>query len=138
PGAVASTAAGGLWSATTTWAGGVVPTSSDNVTIVDGSTVDIDTAAVAFSVTVGTGGAAAVLEYEPTTPRTLTTGGGVTIASNGTLQSAATGTVTTHVLSVGGNLTNNGVLDFSTNGNTAGAGITFTTAANATFSGTGG
>ena len=38
---------------------------------------------------------------------------------------------------VGGNLTNNGTLDFSTNGGFAGAGITFTGAANNTFGGTG-
>src|SRR5205085_3227910 len=72
-----------------------------------------------------------------TTARTLTVGSNVTIATNGIFQSATTGTVTTHVLSVGANLTNNGVLDFSTNANTAGAAITFTGAANNTFGGTG-
>ena len=40
-------------------------------------------------------------------------------------------------LGVGGNLTNNGVLDLSTNGGLAGAGITFTGAASNTFGGTG-
>ena len=45
--------------------------------------------------------------------------------------------MTTHVLSLGGNLTNNGTLDFSTNGNTAGANITFTGASNNTFGGSG-
>jgi hypothetical protein len=43
-----------------------------------------------------------------------------------------------HVLSLAGNLTNNGTLDFSTSGNLAGAGITFTGATSNTFSGTGG
>lgn len=134
-GAIASTAAGGPWSSTATWVGGVVPGINDNVTITDGSTVTVDTAASALTVAVGTGGAGAVLQFESTTARTLTVATSVTIASNGTFQ---TGTaVTTHVLSVGTNLTNNGVLDFSTNGNAAGAGITFTGAANNTFSGTG-
>jgi hypothetical protein len=137
PGNVTSTAAGGNWSAPATWSGGVVPTAADNVTIADGATVTIDVAANAFSVTVGTGGAAAVLQYETTTARTLTVVTNVIIAANGTFQSAATGTVITHVLSVAGNLTNNGVLDFSTNANTAAAGITFTSAPNATFGGTG-
>jgi hypothetical protein len=143
PGAISSTAAGGNWSAAATWSGGVVPTTGDNVTIADGATVTIDTAAVALNVTVGSptlapnGGAAATLQYEATTARTLTVGQSVAVSSNGVLQSAATGTVTTHVLSIGGNLMNDGVLDFSTNANTAAASITFTGAANAMFTGNG-
>ena len=137
-GNISSTAAGGNWSDTATWVGGVVPTVNDNVTIVDGATVTIDTAAVAFTVNVGTGGGLpAILQYEVTTARTLTVGTNVTNAINGTFQSATTGTQTGHVLSIGGNLTNNNVLDFSTNANTAGAGITFTSATNNTFGGTG-
>ena len=132
PGVVTSTAAGGLWSQTSTWAGGVLPTAGDDVTIAGGSTVTIDTAAVALDVTVN-----GTLVWDTATARTLTTGLNVTVASGGTFSSGATGTVTTHVLSVGGNLTNNGTLNFSTNANTAGAGITFTTGTSNTFGGTG-
>ena len=129
-----TSAASGLWSNPATWTGGVVPTASDNVTIQNTHTVTIDSSN-AFSVTVALGG---VLEFENTTARTLTVGDDVVIMSGGTFQTAATGTQTGHVLSVGGDLTNNGTLDFSTNGNTAGAGITFSAgASNVTFGGTG-
>jgi len=134
---ISSQGAGGLWSAPATWAGGNVPGAGDNVTIVDGSTVTIDTAAVAANVTVGQG-ASGVLQFDSAVARSLTVGRDVTIASGGTLQTATSGTVTTHALNVGNNLANNGTLDMSTNGNTAGGTITFTGPQNATLSGTGG
>jgi uncharacterized repeat protein (TIGR01451 family) len=122
----------GLWSAPGTWSTGIVPTGNDAVTIATGTTVTIDTAAVAYSVSV-----AGTLQFEQTTARTLTVGTNVTVQSGATLQSNPAGTQTGHTLSIAGNLINNGTLDFSTNADTAGAILTFTGAANATFSGTG-
>jgi len=114
-----------------------MPTAADNVTIANGHTVTIDvTAAACLSLTVGQG-VSGVLQYSTATARTLTVGGNVTIAAGGTFQSATGGTVTTHALSLSGSLTNNGTLDFSTNANAAGAGITFTGATSNSFSGTG-
>jgi hypothetical protein len=137
-GNITSTAVGGNWSSTLTWTGGVVPTANDHVTIADGAAVTIDTAANALSLNVGTGLVApATLQFEATTARTLNATTNVNIAANGTFRSATTGTQVGHVLSLGGDLTNGGVLDFSTNTNTAGAGITFTGATNNTFGGAG-
>jgi hypothetical protein len=153
PGNIASTSIGGLWSSPATWAGGIVPTSGDNVTITDGSTVTIDTNATALSLNVGSAppapgkafagrsvvqGVVGTLVFDPAAAHTLAVGFDVTINPNGIFASAASGTVTTNVLSVGGNLTNNGTLDFSTNADTAGASITFSAgSANVAFGGTG-
>ena len=99
PGNISCNGAGGNWSESATWVGGIVPTSSDNVAIGSGCTVTVDTAtAVALD---------------------------VTIANGGTLQSPTSGTVTTNSLTVGSNVINNGTLDFSTNSNTSGAILTY-------------
>jgi hypothetical protein len=49
---------GGIWTATTSWAGGVAPTSTDNAVIVSGDTLTLAAAAggIAFNVTVNSGG----------------------------------------------------------------------------------
>ena len=149
PNNVPSTALGGLWSSPSTWANGAVPLSQDNVTIAPGAAVIIDTAAVAGNVTVGTpgglaegekgsaeGGTPAVLRFGEAGAFSLTVAHNVLIGSNDTFSTGA-GNGNQHVLIVGGDLINNGTLDFSTNGNTAGAGIVFTGASSNTFGGTG-
>jgi hypothetical protein len=149
-GAVSATATGGLWSSPSTWSGGAVPTEGDNVTISSGSTVIIDTAAVALSVTVGSvgslaeqekgaapeGGAPGVLRFGETGAFSLTVTNDVTIGANDAFTTGG-GNANQHVLTVGGNLTNNGTLDFSTNNNSASAGIVFTGNSSNTFGGTG-
>jgi hypothetical protein len=125
PGASSCVVPGGLWSAPATW-GGTVPTAGDAVTIPTGCTVTIDTAAVAFSIFINTGG---VLQYEATTARSLSVGSDVILSAGAVFQSAATGTQTGHTLNVAGNLTTDGTLDFSTNADTAGATIVFSAGA---------
>lgn len=138
PTTIVSTPTGGPWSDTATWVGGQVPGADDIARIADGATVTIDTAAVALSVEVGSGvGGPAVLVWDAGTARTLVVGQSVNIASNGVFRSASTGDVTGHLLTVGTDLINDGVLDFSTNGDTAGAGIAFVGASQNTFGGSG-
>jgi hypothetical protein len=149
--AISSTATGGAWSSPATWAGNVVPDGGDDVLIADGATVVIDTAAVARSVTVGStgsgsgegvkgaqpeGGAPAALKFGETAAFSLTTGFNVTVSSNGTLSTGG-GNGNQHVLTIRGDLINNGVLDLSTNNNQAGAALVFNGDSSNTFSGTG-
>ena len=130
PANITCNGAGGNWSAAGSWTGGV-PTNADNVTIGSGCTITVDvTTAVAFNVTVQSGG---TLQYITTPASTLTVSSNVTVDSGGTITAGA-GVLTTHVLSIAGNLTNNGTLDLFT---TAGVGLTFTGATNNTLSGTG-
>jgi hypothetical protein len=70
-------------------------------------------------VTVVNGG---TLQYEDVTAWTLTVGANVTVDTGATFQSAATGTQTGHAFSIGANLVNAGMIDFSANTDTAGAG----------------
>ncbi len=138
---ISSTGAGGLWSSTATWVGGVLPGTSDNAIIVDGATVTIDMNPTVGSLTVG-GGTSGILQYDATV-RTLTVGGNVTVNAGAAFLSAGSGStsvITTHALSIGGNLTNNGILNFSatagasgTTVNASGVNITFTGAVDATF-----
>lgn len=121
---------GGLWSAGSTWVGGVAPSSGDNVTITAGDNVTIDMSPSILGLTVS-----GTLQYEVTTARTLTLALGATINTGGSILTGASGSVTTHVLSVAGNVTNNGILDLSIG--TAGTGITFTGSDNSSFTGTG-
>ena len=141
-GNIQSTAAGGNWSSTATWVGGVVPTTTDNVTIVDGSTVTIDvTTATCLNLTVGQG-TSGILQYITTPASTLTVINDVTVATGGTF-TAGTGTLTTHILNIGGStntsastgsLTDNGTFDMNT---TAGVTTNFFGTSDGTVSGNG-
>lgn len=144
-----STSTGGLWSAPSTWVGGSVPDGGDYVTIVAGASVIIDTAALAGSITVGGAGNLAeakelsaegtnpaTLRFGETATFTLTVADDILIGANDSLTTGG-GSANQHVLSVGGDITNNGTLDLSTNNGAAGATINFYGTENAAFGGTG-
>ena len=143
PGNIFSKATGGKWSDTATWVGGILPTATDNVTIVDGAIDTINTtSAVCLNLTVGQG-TSGELKYLAGTASTLTVNGSVTIASGGNFN-AGSGTLFTHNLYIGGStaagsgsvgsLTNNGTFDMN---GTAGATVTFYGTPNASISGIG-
>jgi hypothetical protein len=136
---ISSTASGGLWSSPSTWVGGTVPGASDNVTIAPGSAVVIDTNAAAASLTIGDGSLTpAIVTFDPLTARSLTVNGDLNIQNAvAMLTTPSTGTITNHVITVGGNLTNNGILDLSTNSNQAGADLVFINSTSNTFGGNG-
>ncbi len=127
---------GGYWSEASTWAGGVLPTTSDNVIIKNSDVVLINNStAVAYNLFVGEGTSGVLIFHSQ--PDKITVGSNVTINPGGIFKTEDLGIATTHELSIAGNLVNNGTLDFSTNNNTAGANITFTGATNNSFTGNG-
>ena len=53
---ISSTATGGAWISTSTWSGGVVPGSSDNVLVTSGATVTLSSVVTVLSTTIASGG----------------------------------------------------------------------------------
>ncbi len=133
---IISTPSGGNWSDNATWVGGIIPTATDAVIIADGAVVTVDVAADALSLEVGQG-TSGTLTFDALNAQTLSVASDVTISSGGIFQADNAGAQNGHTLIVGGNLTNNGTLDFSSNAGASGIQIAFTGAADATFSGNG-
>jgi hypothetical protein len=134
--AISSTAAGGFWNTPSTWVGGVVPGAGDNVTITAGSTVRIDVDVTVGNLTVGDGTLnPAVLTFQTQNSRIVTINGDLTISGGPSTFNTDPNTV--HFIIIGGNLTNNGILDLSTNDNQGGANLVFKNPSNNTFGGTG-
>jgi|GEM_PF-1257355 len=89
---------GGNWSSASTWTGGVVPISADNVTIKNGDAVIIDQNAAVNSLTVGEGTSGS-LTFDGTI-RTLTSNTSVTVATGGSFTAGSNNI--THVINIGG------------------------------------
>ena len=109
PGSISS-AGSGLWNSTTTWTGGVVPTSGDNVIITPGHTVTVDpgiSTAYAYDLTIGTG---STVQFDDVSAGILQVGRDLVV--NGTLN-VRNSTTTGRTLNLGGNLVNNGSVDMA-------------------------
>jgi hypothetical protein len=96
----------GNWNDGTVW-GGTAPATGDNVTIITGTTVTLNTTASVAALTLS-----GTLSFDATgTARTLTVTSTCTVNSGGALNCAA-GTVTTHAFSfTGTTITNNGTFN---------------------------
>ena len=124
---ISSTVTGGNWNSTSTWVGGNVPTSADDVTIVNGATVTLDASGTCNSLVVG-GGTSGILAIKP---YTLTITLDMTISANGTVNMDAAGGAVGNI-SIGGSLSNNGTLDLYLSASVF-AKVTFTGTTNASF-----
>ena len=78
---ITSTATGGNWSAGSTWVGGVVPTSSDNVIIATGATV----AMISTPVTIGTFTVSGQLVLIPNTTHVINTISLIVVSPSGSI-----------------------------------------------------
>lgn len=117
----------GNWSSSSTWTGGAVPTSSDNVTIESGHTVVLDASSLTCNHLTVNG----TLNFiNDGTSASLSVAGNITVNSGGVVKTPALASAvlystapTLHSLSIAGNLTNNGTFDLrdgsnGTSGNT--------------------
>ncbi|HXC04158.1 MAG TPA: G8 domain-containing protein, partial [Bacteroidia bacterium] len=120
----------GNWNTAATWSPAGVPALGDNVTISAGNTVTLDGTNTCNALTVN-----GTLKLGNTAvARTLTITTDITVSASGLLE-ANPAFATTHILSLGGNITNNGSINMAPNA-TSLCNTTFTKNGNATISGT--
>ncbi|MEO0091659.1 MAG: T9SS type A sorting domain-containing protein [candidate division WOR-3 bacterium] len=125
----------GDWSVPSTWNPSQVPTSTDTVIIANGHKVTIDVYnATCSQLTIQNGG---ILEYGSYEPKRCSVPGSIVIDAGGRFKTADVDTVKRHRLVVHGNIINNGILDFSTSNNNAGARICIRGTDDVVFTGTG-
>lgn len=102
----------GSWKLGATWVGGVVPASTANVTVADGHTVTLDSNITANSVTVGQGGAGAILTIgNDATVRTLTVNGNIDIKAGAAVVVNTGASQTGHTINITGDILNAGTIN---------------------------
>jgi hypothetical protein len=135
--ATCNSTGGGNWNAIARWTCGHVPLATDDVFVLNTHTVTIDTAALAQSVTVNTGG---ILRFSTAAAHSLAVSnagaqGNITIQTGATLDVDTTSNVT-HTLSLVGNLSNSGTVNLAPDANSL-CNTTFNRNGNQTVSGAG-
>lgn len=134
PAGTITSIANGNWNAAGTWDCGCIPTAGDNVIIANGTAVTLDVNGSCNSLTIGQGVSGQLIIGNDATARTLTVGNDVIVNAGGTIITGAT--VATHIMNVGGNLTNNGTLNLAPTA-TRVCNVTFNKNGNQMISGTG-
>lgn len=104
----------GNWNNPGTWSPSGVPTTTDNVLITANHRVDITSNGACNSLTIGTGGNAQ-LRFSSGTDRVLTVNNDIIIATNARFRVRQQNA--THTLSLGGNITNSGSIEFYSSAN---------------------
>lgn len=141
-GTQATTAAGnkislatGNWSAAATWTPNGVPTAGDNVTIANGHLVSINNVNAACNNLIVGQGTSATLQFNGTAARLLNVSNDITVNAGASFLVNTTSNVT-HSITVEGNVTNTGTLNFATDANSL-ANVIFSKDGNQTISGSG-
>ncbi len=127
--------ANGLWSNTATWDCACVPTTNDDITISDGTTVTVDMNASCDDIFIGEGATGNLVIGNNATSRIMTIRGTTTIRTGGTFQSDNVNAAT-HQLWIRGNIINNGTTNLSP-GSGSNTRSYFFRVGNQTISGTG-
>ena len=125
----------GSWNTGANWSGGTVPAAGDDVVInaTAGTIVAINVSPPSLlSITVNSGN----LQLENGGVRVLAVTGNISIATGASFTIATSGTSRIHTLALGGNLTNNGTLNFRPSSSYV-CNVTFNKNGNQTFSGSG-
>lgn len=138
-----ASAKSGAWSADTTWVGGIVPSSSDNVSIAAGHVVTLKGSESSCHNLTLTGTNATVRFAIDGSVTNLTVYGNIVIGTGAKLRvesrnpAGAANSFVEHTLSVYGNLSNNGTLDLrggsTTGGTSVGVLTVFTGSGNSTI-----
>jgi hypothetical protein len=125
----------GVWSNPATWDCACVPTTNDDVTIADATTVTIDMNASCDDLTIGEGLSGTLVVGNNATARTITTRGTIRVLANGTFR-ADNINVATHQYWIRGNIINDGTINFNS-GVGSNVRSTFFRTGNQTLSGAG-
>lgn len=127
----------GRWDRNNTWSPSGVPTAGDNVTIANGHIVETRSDMICNNLTVGQGtsGVLNVGRIGNNTSYNLTVNNNILVMPGGQLV-VDNGSNTTQTVTVSGNITNNGTINFAPDGNSF-ADVTFNKNGNQLISGTG-